>query len=296
MKDVRVAVIDGDEIVYKCGFISQKKMHSVYIEGEEVDGWVASFPKKRDAIKWINEQEGLYIVEEVVPASTAFATFSARMAISDILRYSRCHTPLIAFSSLNNYRKKDNTFIDYKGNRSIEDRPIHYSTIKNYLLSQYPSISIDTLEADDIIGIYMADKNIKDKAVGVYEDEVVNLEYIGCSQDKDLHTVPGKLYDVKKGEVIEISEVEANHNLYIQMLTGDSADNVPGLSALCGRNCTANMKKHIKSLQTEKEMYDYVVSEYAKSYTCAEGIVERLAECLYIQRKLLTKWEKPDES
>ena len=63
MTDIRnrkLALIDGDELVYKAGFASQHVHYEVY-ENEEAEEWIERFPYKRQAVEYINGREGMVI-------------------------------------------------------------------------------------------------------------------------------------------------------------------------------------------------------------------------------------------
>ena len=58
------ALIDGDIIVYRCGFAAQHNNYMVYPVGS--DDWVASFRYKKKAVEWVNGQEDLEIRKNVI--------------------------------------------------------------------------------------------------------------------------------------------------------------------------------------------------------------------------------------
>lgn len=55
---------------------------------------------------------------------------------------------------------------------------------------------------------------------------------IMVSDDKDLKTVPGKLYRPMADEQLEISEAEADKNFFTQVLTGDATDGYKGIPGI----------------------------------------------------------------
>jgi DNA polymerase-1 len=75
---------------------------------------------------------------------------------------------------------------------------------------QYNTIMYRNLEADDVLGI-LGTKN---------RDTII------WSEDKDLLTIPAKHWI--NGEVVEITEAEANYQFLYQTLIGDSTDNYKG--------------------------------------------------------------------
>lgn len=71
---------------------------------------------------------------------------------------------------------------------------------------------MDGLEADDIMGIWQTNGRLGDTII--------------VSEDKDMKTIPGKLY--RQGELIEVSELEADYNHLFQTLLGDATDGYSG--------------------------------------------------------------------
>ena len=78
---------------------------------------------------------------------------------------------------------------------------------------------------------------------GFEADDIIGLLHRGDSvcvgQDKDLLTVPGLHYNYRVKEYEDVSEEQALRYFYGQMLTGDSADNIPGLSNTSAETRTA---------------------------------------------------------
>jgi len=117
----------------------------------------------------------------------------------------------------------------------------------------------DTLEADDLIA---------DRAFELGIDN-----YIICSIDKDLKTIGGyfwspytinvvdnvgfKTKEYKQKEVDYISEQEASRFFYMQMLTGDSVDNIKGLRGV-------GIKRAEKVLENSLNDFITVAREFIK--------------------------------
>lgn len=116
------------------------------------------------------------------------------------------------------FRHKQATILPYKGNRSETPefvkkwRPV----IKNYLVEVHGFTIVEGIEADDACAIAHT-KN--------YEGYTTIL----CSPDKDMKQVPGLNYNYRIHEMIDITRDEAEKLLWIQMLTGDSTDNIQGI-------------------------------------------------------------------
>ncbi len=152
----------------------------------------------------------------------------------------------------------------YKGTRK-NPKPFHFYNIIFYLMSEYNVVvSEDGLEADDMMCI----------------EQRSNYESVGtctiiCSRDKDLRICPGAHFTWECGNqkalgptvTDKIGWLEATDKkvigyglsfFYFQMLTGDTADNIPGLK---GKGDVFAYKL-LHELKTEKELFLAVKSAY----------------------------------
>lgn len=115
---------------------------------------------------------------------------------------------IVALSDKANYRKELAPY--YKANRKTTRKPMLLQWAKEYLQSKYNTVMYRRLEADDVLGIL----------------GTANTDTIIWSEDKDLRTVPAKHWI--DGDVVEISEEEADYNFLTQTLVGDATDNYKG--------------------------------------------------------------------
>tara|TARA_B100001057_G_scaffold170566_2_gene171363 strand:+ start:7849 stop:8580 length:732 start_codon:yes stop_codon:yes gene_type:complete len=120
---------------------------------------------------------------------------------------------LLCFSSRSNFRKDINP--SYKSGRKKTRKPLGYASLIAYLKEVLPSVEREGLEADDVLGILATQPENKGKCIVV-------------SDDKDLKTIPCKLYRPHADERLEISEQDADRWFYTQTLTGDSTDGYGG--------------------------------------------------------------------
>lgn len=151
---------------------------------------------------------------------------------------------IVALSDKENYRKELAPY--YKANRKTTRKPMLLQWAREYMQSKYNTIIYRRLEADDVLGIL----------------GTANTDTIIWSEDKDLLTIPAKHW--LNGEVVEISEANADYNFYHQTLTGDSTDNYKGCPKIGG--VTAN-----KLLDVDCS-WDTVVNTFAK-----QGLGEAVA-------------------
>jgi len=123
-----------------------------------------------------------------------------------------------AFLTDGSFRYSYATIKPYKGNRVKMEKPQFFNTIRGYLNDHYGFQYIKNYEADDL-------------CIMAHNTFSTNKEYnpIIASPDKDLKQIAGVFYDYKKRILEEVTEEQANRNLWMQMLTGDTGDNIPGL-------------------------------------------------------------------
>lgn len=112
----------------------------------------------------------------------------------------------------NNFRKK--LLPTYKLNRAGKRKPVAYHALKQWVRENWVSEQLDTLEADDVIGLL---------ATGKYKGNNIII-----SADKDMQTIPTKIYNFLTDTLVEVTEEEADYKLLYQTLVGDTADNYIG--------------------------------------------------------------------
>jgi DNA polymerase-1 len=119
----RTAVIDGDMIVYRAGFSSERETKW------NDDIWTLQS----------SENEMQEIVNEL---------------IDYILEQTKADDYLMAFSSDRNFRY--NLFPDYKANRKTKRKPLGIKSITNWVLENHNGIQWNNVEADDVAGMLCA--------------------------------------------------------------------------------------------------------------------------------------------
>lgn len=120
-------------------------------------------------------------------------------------------------------------YAKYKGNRppTAEWVVVWKPHIKKRMIEEWGFISNSLLEADDIIAFF-AEKY-----------RTANMDFVICSPDKDMKQLPGRHYNYKMSgsgslidSFVDIYDTEANLNFYIQVVSGDSSDNLMGVPGL----------------------------------------------------------------
>jgi 5'-3' exonuclease len=130
----------------------------------------------------------------------------------------------------------------YKGNRKDMKRPKHLDALKEHL-KRLGATETQGIEADDAVSI-MAHKEPN--------------AYFIVHVDKDLNMIPGWHYNPNKCEKYYVEPLEAARNFWMQMLTGDRVDNIPGLAGI-------GPKKAEKILKDCIDYYDHEAAAW-KAY------------------------------
>lgn len=136
-------------------------------------------------------------------------------------------------------------FPDYKANRIGKRKPLGLRDLRRWVESSYETRTMVGLEGDDVMGILATN--------GSYQQPII------VSPDKDMRTVPCRL--LAKDEVEVISPEQAAQSWMLQTLTGDTADNIPGIPK-CGPVTAA---KILGDETDPKAMWELVLGAYRKA-------------------------------
>lgn len=150
---------------------------------------------------------------------------------------------LITLSDRANWRHE--ILATYKSNRKGKRKPVIYVPLREHIRETYETACFTDLEADDVMGILQKENTII------------------VSDDKDMKTIPGALYRPMAGEMLHISEEEADRNHLMQALTGDATDGYSG----CPKVGPVSAERIL-----EEGTWDEVVGAYAKA-----GLSEEVA-------------------
>lgn len=250
--------IDSDNFVYSCGAYERQ--------------WVADFGKKglkticRDkAIVERLSQYKWYPFKFLVPLE--FCKRKIDMKIKFIREKFNNIKKMQLFLSPtddSNFRVKLAKTKPYKGNRTTLDKPEFYVELREYLVKEYGAIIAHGEEADDAVVRF-----------GLEHKSVI------CSNDKDvLYTAPGVKFNYDTGDMFKVSVQQAWYNYFVQVLTGDTGDNVPG----CKRIGALTAPKLISLEMKPQEMYTIVRATYlSKGHDLA--YLHEQASLLWIRRK-----------
>ena len=140
-----------------------------------------------------------------------------RDAVADLRRTFRNPIIYMCLSDPDrNWRKS--VLPTYKSNRKDVAKPELIPVLRRWVKSIYMYKQVALLEADDVMGILSTKK-----------DFMPSCRKVIVSQDKDMKTIPGWLFNPdKQKKATRISKVKAEYNWLYQTLTGDTTDGYKG--------------------------------------------------------------------
>lgn len=285
----RIALIDGDELIYKIGFSSQHVHYEVY-ENEDSETWSARYPYKKQALAYINGQEGMVVNKVLEVEKPEVAVWNLKAAFSTIMSDTKAHDYRMFLTGDNNFRFDVATIQPYK-NRDPSNKPVYYDMIKEILSEDYFAETIHGMEADDMLSICQYESFHR---YGSWD----KVDTIICTQDKDLNMVPGPRYSSRTRKLSNISVDEARRFFYCQLLSGDwEVDSIPGIYGIGMK--TAN--RLLSRAKTEVDHYTIVLSEYTNALKSkkkgnlitdksAEEVISEIGNLLWMKRHREDIW------
>ncbi len=165
-----------------------------------------------------------------------------------------------------NWRRQLNP--SYKMNRDGKLSPIGLTGLISYLKNNYEYESEPTLEADDLLGIYSTN--------GKYGPTII------CSWDKDMLTIPTKIWNSNKKVLKTQSKVDALKFFIYQVIIGDSADGYKGIKGVGPKGAKKFLNDHSKTLANiweplcelaEKKKHDdgYILKQARMAHILQDG-------------------------
>ena len=138
----------------------------------------------------------------------------------------------IAWSAKRLYRDDAYQAAVYKGNRGT--KPEFVAQTEPTLITQeaYASYMVEGLEADDLLSLWAEQCGIN------------GIDYVVASPDKDLDQIPGNRFKYDKDLQYFITPEQAQYQLNLQMLKGDSTDNILGIPGMGDVKAAKLLKEH----------------------------------------------------
>ena len=277
------ALVDGDIILYRCGFAAQSKVYNLSIPLFQEE--IPKFKYKKDMTAWLKDQgkdKSEYdvtvdtVIEPVENALNNVKTVLTEIKSFLSNRFGDIEMEIF-LSGRSNFRDNIATIKVYKGNRDPLHKPHWYDEIKEYLRSVWKAEEEEHLEADDILA------------------KLQGSDTCIVTTDKDLDQIAGWHYNWVKDILYEVSTEQAVHSKYIQILTGDSTDNIEGIPGMGPVGAEERLKwcSSIEDYeQVLKEEYEYFFDRTEKGIQKCNEYGMTWDEILEETRQLITLGEK----
>lgn len=266
----KVALIDADALIFGAGSYNVRP-------AKRVDGgwFVLDKDDCEEAIDCTHE------VPFYEPDKYCFKRIDKM--ISGILRACKTDKYEVILSTDKSREYRSSYYPEYKLSRT-QARPPYYVKIRDHLVKKHKAELITKWEADDEVALRYAE----------------NLDkYIICSTDKDvLYMIPGDKYDYSKKRFVSVSETEAWKNFFLFVLSGDKADNIPGLKGFGEPEFDeeGKVKTNGKAYKAIKKEIDYLIEHNDKIVKWKRGNLCGMHELLYhIVKRILLKNGKTEE-
>lgn len=153
-----------------------------------------------------------------VDENEVFKAIDERMAY--LKKQTKAKRIIMCLSASDNWRKI--VLPTYKSNRDPKARPIALAAARQYIIDNYETIIVPTLEADDVLGIYATDPDFLPE----YTKVIVTI-------DKDLKQIPAHHYNPDKDFEPWLQDAtEGDKVFFKQWLAGDMTDGYSGCGGI----------------------------------------------------------------
>jgi hypothetical protein len=286
-----LVLIDGDIFRYRCGFAAEKNHYLVELKNPNDHVEYSSFDSKKTATEYGNRTTmgvlgasyKIWNRKDVQPLENALQIVKQSLTQTlDAIQSRYSHEELefrVILSGKTNFRTAIAVTRPYKGNREDSAKPVYYEAIGEYLQSNWNAKYTTDIEADDAIGI------------AAMEAKEGKRSYVVVSNDKDLHQIPGLHYNWITKEFYEVSSKEAKTNLFIQILSGDATDNVPGLPGVG----PATAAKLLAECKTPIDMVEACADAYKAQALLSSSREQTWAGYMFEQAQLVYILKHPNE-
>ncbi len=278
-------LIEGDEQLYRAAFACQKSgYYMTTAKGTFTLSTDLCKTKIVDFYKTKNKQLNVdytlepYIVHE--PAPIALHTLDSMILALLQLPNITSARIFLSPSDHSNFRYKRVSLVGQKGlgyKAGRPPKPALLPVLRQRLIDKWGAEEAHGLEADDMLGIHQTEDTI---AVHI---------------DKDINMIPGEHYNhVNKQSYIVpngLGHMKLINNklearglifFYVQLLTGDITDNIPGIRGI-GPKIAYKLLKDCKS---EAECFKIVYNKYKEYYTeAAYDALCEVADLVWICRR-----------
>lgn len=289
---VRV-LVDGDPIVYASAFAAQHSVWFCTFEDSNGLPYTQSFDGKKAALAHVDATQHpmLDAVEriDVEPVEHVLSTVrNSLRVISDKTGSDHLEIYLTASAGVS-FRHLIAKQKGYKANRKAP-RPVHYDTVRGYLVGKHGARVVTTREADDELSIQAANCRRE------------RQRYVIATIDKDLDQIPGEHYDYRQHVTYYVDQADADRWFWIQAISGDPTDNIPGCWKVGTTKATDIVDGLLSDDADDATLWQAVVDTYTDSQSkkgCpyadipAEPVAIETAQLVYLQQVPGEIWAPP---
>lgn len=269
------AIIDADGIIFRSGFAVEHRKYKLFLRGEEHNGAFSVYDYKKEIPKELLSDPEVECRVEVDVEPLQNSLFLVKQTLENILEATKATSHSVYIKGKGNFREEVAKTRGYKANRDVTHRPRYEKQIREYMKTYWEAEEVDGIEVDDQVAIEF----LRDPARSIL-----------CTMDKDLDQIPGLHYNYAKGELYTVAEDEACRNFYIQLLAGDSSDNIQGVEGI-GKAIAAKL---LADCHTPQSMFSVVSKEYNRVYgDRGQEMLIEMATLLHILRKEGDRWSPP---
>lgn len=268
-----LAIIDFDCLVYRAAFAAQKTVRYVTMDDQQ-----HSFDSAEELKEWASfegeDVKDLEVTVSIKPVPDAVAKSILSHLYKEVTDYLQPNQIRLFIESKSSSDVRRALYPEYKSNRSI--KPYHLENLMSFAKDRLGAEVCEGHESDDAVTMVAYDARSK------------GIPYVIVAQDKDLDTVAGAHYNPIKKEWYVVDDHEASFNFYVQLLMGDSADNIPGLYGI-GK---IKASKLLEDCANELEMWEVTQDKYNEAGVAIEECL-RNARLLHMQRYPGDLWMPP---
>lgn len=130
---------------------------------------------------------------------------------------------IVCLTGSHNFRKQISD--TYKSNRKSKRKPEGFMSFTGWVMNTFSYYKHPVLEADD--------------ALGIISTMPGNENTIIVSDDKDMLTIPAKVYRPSQDLLTDVTVEQADKNFYLQTLSGDAVDGYSGIPGVGAKKAEA---------------------------------------------------------
>lgn len=245
-------LIDADSLMYKAGCAAETRGY--YVQHVETGNIIQEFQYKRDADEFIDDDPELTAEPYKIAGDLGHTLSNLKNGIEAVLDRNPHKVHELFIGGKGNFRK--DLYPEYKANRSPSSKPVLLPELRDYIINRYNAQECHGEEADDVVSYIQCQDFDRYQIIGI---------------DKDLRNTPGMHAKYDGSDRLFVEEEVANTNFWLQMLAGDSTDNIPGLPGVGARTAKALLKDVPYEDIPEAVQQEYLHRGFDKEYMLLQG-------------------------